>query len=333
MDIDFVITWVDMNDPKWKQDFARTKGIIDNSQNQLSEARFRDYGLLKYWFRGVEKFAPWVRNIHFVTCGQKPEWLNTENPKLKLVSHSDYIPEKFLPTFNSSTIELYLHRIPGIADRFVYFNDDFYLTSPTPESRFFGEDGLPQDIAAFRFNSGMSLWSKLLNNNIRLINAHFDKKEVLSRDHDKWYSPEYGSKSNLTKLLSCKKKFISLVVPHNAQPYLKSTFEEVWAQNDIAEELYGASAHSFRNPADYTQELFRTWQICKSDFNPYNTYKDTKMFPLMVKPRQAIKAIRNQSYKLVCINDSVHIRNYEKVMGELEASFESILPEKSSFEL
>lgn len=333
MDIDFVITWVDMNDPKWKQDFARTKGIIDNSQNQLSEARFRDYGLLKYWFRGVEKFAPWVRNIHFVTCGQKPEWLNTENPKLKLVSHADYIPEKFLPTFNSSTIELYLHRIPGIADRFVYFNDDFYLTSPTPESRFFGENGLPQDIAAFRFNSGMSLWSKLLNNNIRLINAHFDKKEVLSRDHDKWYNPEYGSKSNLTKLLSCKKKFISLVVPHNAQPYLKSTFEEVWAQNDIAEELYGASAHSFRNPADYTQELFRTWQICKSDFNPYNTYKDTKMFPLMVKPRQAIKAIRNQSYKLVCINDSVHIRNYEKVMGELEASFESILPEKSSFEL
>ena len=77
MDIDFVITWVDMNDPEWKKSFAKAKGTIDNSQNQYSEARFRDYGFLKYWFRGVEKFAPWVRKIHFVTCGQKPEWLDT----------------------------------------------------------------------------------------------------------------------------------------------------------------------------------------------------------------------------------------------------------------
>ena len=57
------------------------------------------------------------------------------------------------------------------------------------------------------------------------------------------------------------------------------------------------------------------------------------MFPLMVKPKQAVKAIREQKYKLVCINDSVHIRNYDKVMQELQDAFESILPEKSSFEL
>lgn len=57
------------------------------------------------------------------------------------------------------------------------------------------------------------------------------------------------------------------------------------------------------------------------------------MFPLMVKPKQAVKAIRDQKYKLVCINDSVHIRNYDEVMSNLEAAFNSILPEKSSFEL
>lgn len=331
MDIDFVVTWVDMNDPEWKQSFAKAKGLIDNSKNQYSEARFRDYGFLKYWFRGVEKFAPWVRNVYFVTCGQKPEWLDTSNPKLKLISHKDYIPERFLPTFNSSIIELYLHRIPGISDRFVYFNDDFYLTSPTPPTRFFAENGLPQDIAAFRFNSGMSLWSKLLENNIRIINERFDKKEILRRDRDKWFSPEYGSKSRLTRLLSAYGKFITLVVPHNAQPYLKSSFEEVW--DYAGDKLLEVSAHQFRHESDYTQELFRTWQICRSWFEPYNTYKDTKMFPLMVKPWQAVKAIREQKYKLVCINDSVHIRNYEKVMTELRDAFESILPEKSSFEL
>jgi len=78
----------------------------------------------------VEQFAPWVRKIHFVTCGQKPEWLNADHPKLSLVNHSDYIPQQFLPTFNSSLIEIYLHRIPDLTEHFVYFNDDF-LSSTT----------------------------------------------------------------------------------------------------------------------------------------------------------------------------------------------------------
>ena len=77
MDIDFVVTWVDMNDPEWQKEFSKYSGDRNNIRNGVSEARFRDYGFLKYWFRGVEKFAPWVRKIHFVTSGQKPEWLDT----------------------------------------------------------------------------------------------------------------------------------------------------------------------------------------------------------------------------------------------------------------
>lgn len=330
MQIDFVVTWVDMNDPKWKAEFAKYSGKIDNSTNQFSEARFRDYGLLKYWFRGVEKFAPWVRYVHFVTCGQAPDWLDKSNPKLRLVNHSDYIPQKFLPVFNSSLIELYFHRIPDLADHFVYFNDDTYLTSPTPQDRFFRE-GLPCDIAAFRFNSGASLWSKCLQNNIRLINKRFDKKTVIADNYDKWFSPVYGGKSCLTKLLQPYDKFVTLRIPHNAQPYLKSTYQEVW---DFAgEELEAVSYNRFRTKQDYTQELFRTWQICKGDFMPYNTYDDSKMFPLVTKPQQAIKAVREGSYKLVCLNDNVLIRNYNKVMSSLQESFETIFPEKSSFEL
>lgn len=67
MDIDFVVTWVDMNDPEWQKDFMKYSGNWKNTKNSVSKARFRDYGFLKYWFRGVEKFAPWVRRIHFVT--------------------------------------------------------------------------------------------------------------------------------------------------------------------------------------------------------------------------------------------------------------------------
>lgn len=330
MEIDFVVTWVDMNDPKWQQDFAKYSGKIDNTKNEVSVARFRDYGLLKYWFRGIEKFAPWVRKIHFVTCGQKPDWLDASHPKLNLVHHEDYIPKHFLPSFNSSVLEIYLHRIPGIAEHFVYFNDDFYIIDHLPQERFY-KDGLPQDIAAFRMNLGMSLWSKCLKNNIRIINQRFNKKEVLKRDHDKWYFPEYGSKARLTKVLAGYDKFVTLRTPHNAQPYTKTTFEEVW--DYAGEELTTMSSNRFRSPQDYTQELFRTWQICRSNFMPYNTYKDTKMFPLLFRSKQAVKAIREQAYKLVCINDNEHIRNFEQVMAETNAAFQHILPDKSAFEL
>jgi len=329
MDIDFVITWVDMNDPKWKKDFAAYSGKIDNKKNEVTEARFRDHGLLKYWFRGVEKFAPWVRYIHFVTCGQQPDWLDVSHPKLRMVNHTDYIPEQFLPCFNSSLLEVYLHRIPELAEHFVYFNDDFFIIDDLSPNRFF-TDGVPNDIAAFRMNFGLSLWSKCLKNNIEIINRRFDKKEVMKRDHDKWFYPPYGKRARLTRLLKSYDKFITLRTPHNAQPYIKKTFEEVWEY--AGKELTEMSFHRFRSPLDYTQELFRAWQICRSNFVPYNTYQDTKMFPLVFRSAEAIKAIREQSYKLVCVNDSEHIVNYDKTMQAVSDAFNTILPEKSAFE-
>ena len=330
MDIDFVITWVDMEDPEWKAEFSKYSGKKDNEKNGVSEARFRDYGFLKYWFRGVEKFAPWVRKIHFVTSGQKPEWLDENNPKINLVNHKDYIPEQFLPTYNSVVIERYLHKIPGLAEHFVYFNDDFYIINKVSTERFF-KNGLPCDIAVFQYNPSWSQWYKRIKNNLKIINRHFDKKEVMARDYDKWFHKSYGSKARLNYLLKPYNKFITLRTPHNAQPYLKSTFEEVWA---VAEkELTETSVNRFRTVTDYTPELFRTWQICKGNFEPYNTYADTKMFPLMIRPKQAVRAIYDQSYTLICLNDNVHIRNYEQVMENIKDAFESILPENSSFEL
>lgn len=328
--IDFVITWVDMNDEKWQSDFAKYSGKINKFKNEVTEARFRDYGLLKYWFRGVEQFAPWVRKIHFVTCGQKPEWLDANHPKIQMVDHKDYIPNEFLPVFNSSLIEIYLNKIPDLAEKFVYFNDDFFIINNITPERFFKND-IVNDIAAFRTNLGMSLWSKCLKNNIRLINQHFDKKEVFKNHSDKWLNPKYGKKARLNYLLLPYNKFITLRTPHNAQPYTKALFDQVWQKT--GEELKQMSLNRFRSPKDYTQELFRTWQICTGNFNPYNTYRDTKMFPLIIKSKQALAAIRNQSYNLVCINDNEHIKDFENTMLQLQQAFNSILPNKSKFEL
>ena len=124
-EIDFVILWVDGNDPAWREEFVRTRQA---ENDDASEIRYRDWRNLHYWFRSAERFAPWVRKVHFITWGHLPAWLRRDHPKLHIVNHRDFIPAEYLPTFNSNTIELNIHRIEGLADRFVLFNDDTFLT-------------------------------------------------------------------------------------------------------------------------------------------------------------------------------------------------------------
>ena len=135
--IDFVVLWVDGNDPAWQEQFNRYAPKDKQIAIDASAERYRDWDCLRYWFRGVEQFAPWVRKIHFIVNGRTPEWLDTSNPKLHIVRHADFIPAEFLPTFNSVVIERYMHRIPGLSEHFVYFNDDFYIINHLPVERFF----------------------------------------------------------------------------------------------------------------------------------------------------------------------------------------------------
>ena len=63
--IDFIMTWVDGADPEWLKEKAKYDGTTITTAN--SEVRYRDWDNLQYWFRSVEKYAPWVNKIHFVT--------------------------------------------------------------------------------------------------------------------------------------------------------------------------------------------------------------------------------------------------------------------------
>ncbi len=71
-----------------------------------------------------------------------PDWLDTDHPTINLVDHRDLLPAEALPTFNSHAIETSLHRIEGLAEHFVYFNDDFLLGRPVRPESFFSPAGL-----------------------------------------------------------------------------------------------------------------------------------------------------------------------------------------------
>ena len=120
--IDIVIPWVDPSDPKWQMDRDKYSPRVTNEEDDR-EIRYRDWENLQFLFRGIEKYAPWVNKVHFITYGHLPKWLNVNAPKLNIVKHEDYIPKEYLPLFSSHGIELNMHRIEGLSEKFIYFND------------------------------------------------------------------------------------------------------------------------------------------------------------------------------------------------------------------
>ena len=224
--IDFVVTWVDGGDPAWLEEKAKydpkISGAMDEDWNN-NAIRYRDWDVLKYWFRGVEKNAPWVNKIHFITWGHLPEWLDVDHPKLNIVKHSDFIPEEYLPTFNSNAIEMNMHRIEGLADKFVYFNDDMYLLRATKPTDFF-KGGLPCETAtletvALELDVGHSEI-----HNMQVINKYFRKKEVLKKHWRKWFNPIYGVQLVKTFLLLPWERFTGMYEGHIASSYIKESF-------------------------------------------------------------------------------------------------------------
>lgn len=335
--IDFVLCWVDGNDSEWKKEFNKySKDTLLNGIDTRNE-RYKDYGLLRYWFRSVETFAPWVNKVHFVTCGQKPQWLNLNAPKLNFVKHSDYIPSEYLPVFSSHPIELFFNKIPDLENKFVYFNDDFFLTAPVTEKYFFKKD-LPCDSASFTVlgigKSRCRIPHIQLNNMIE-INKHFNKKELIKKMPLKWFNPLNG-RDFIKNMISLPYNTIpSLSIRHFAQPYLKTTFDEVW--NNCSKTLSQTAGHKFRNQyEDVNQWLFRYWQLCEGNFYSVNHRKDEKMIKLSEWTDLHTKAIINQKYKEICIDDDtdeVECSDYEIKMKSISEAFEKILPHKSSFEL
>lgn len=324
--IDFVIPWVDGADPDWIAEKRIYKPDMPDDA-----VRYRDWDILKYWFRGVETYAPWVNRIHFITWGHIPEWLDTSNPKLNIVNHRDYIPEEFLPTFSSHVIELNMHRIKGLEEKFVYFNDDIFLISDTKEEDFF-KDGLPVDMAVLfpnHVNGNDSQFDHILLNNAEFFDRHFNIKSVIKGNRRKWLSIKYGKNLLKTMCMLPFSSFTGLILHHQPTGYLKKTCEEVWESEPGI--LSDTCRNKFRTAEDVNQYVFRYWQLGKGEFSPVNIFK-RGCYQNISKDTEYDK-IFNSGKKIVCINDSDSTVDFDKEKARLTETFERKFPDKSSFEL
>jgi hypothetical protein len=332
--IDFVVTWVDSSDPEWIKSYNhyRPEKPIEDS------ARFRDWDIFRYWFRAVERYAPWVNKVFLVTNGKYPDWINPDCEKLVLVNHSDYIPEKYLPTFNSNTIELNFGRIKELSEHFVLFNDDMILNAPIGPDYYF-RDGLPCD---YNFESPYSnrLYTKenkygigVTNYcNVAVLNSHFNRKNVVRQAWRKWYGRHLWGKPLLLSLLMLgREQFENFNLFHIEQPMLKSVFQEIWEKEP---DLLDRSCSQFRLDTNLNQYFIRYWQFALNKFYPskrkglyYHIYNKDILTDLQ-------KVLLEERTNSVCINDTpyCHEKDFPTVSKTIRECFEKKFPNKSIYE-
>ena len=293
--MDAVITYVNGADPLWLEARAKRGGADCSGMDY----RFRDWGTLKYLLRGIERYMPFVSNVFLVvadTPGQIPEWASA---RLKTVRHRDIIPAGLLPTFNSCTIEMFLHRIEGLDERFIYFNDDMFPVGPCSPDDFFEKGGIvtgfsPHLLAANLYKRQCRVSSEMA-------------RRAAGRPPAPWF----------------------IRPQHTCSPMLKSVSEEVFG---LCSDRIIPLLTPFRSACNPNQYLFLDYLYFTG--RARRRRMSSRMLSTALHSASSLSEdIRQPSSKIVCINDvnmeeAVFLEKRDAVL----AAFEAILPEKSRFE-
>ena len=308
--IDVVYTWVDGEDPEWNAQRLAALGVPEEQRTAAAThaARFRSHDELRYSLRSLEMFAPWVRRVHIVTAGQVPEWLDVDHPRLRLVDHREMFSDpSALPVFNSHAIESQLHHIPGLAERYLYMNDDVFFGRPVAPDLFFHGNGL----AKFFMSSA-------------LMDAH---------DHKPDDSPVTSAAKNNRALIGERfGRRVTHQFQHTPHPQLRSVLEQM--EQEHPDVFARVAASPFRHPDDLS---------ISSALHHYYAYALGRAVPGrlgylyldLAHPRAGARLrrlLRDREFDVFCLNDSPAVG--EEGRGELLGEFlERYFPLASSFEL
>lgn len=292
--MDIVITYVNGLDPVWQKEYEK------HTNTPILEKRFRDWGTLKYLFRGIAKNMPFIRKVHLVVSGesQVPEWLNRET--VNVVLHKDIIPKQFLPTFNCNPIEMHLHNIEDLDEEYLYFNDDFFPLLPCSPTDFFRNGKGVLGMSHHIFTFGM--FRKICRNS-----------------------------STLAYRICGKKVPISFLRPqHICSPMLKSEVQQVY--NAAKEEILSTMSTT-RTDKNLNQYLYLDYMFLKGKL--INERLSKKHFSVGIVSAQKLREfIEHPTHKLTCINDvQLTESRYEELRTTLLSAFDKILPDKSKYEV
>lgn len=290
--MDIVITYVDGLDPIWREQYAKYVG------NSILDKHFRDWGTLKYLLRGIERNMPFIDKVFLVVSGpsQVPDWVSD---RLHIVYHKDIIPGQVLPVFNSTSIEMFLHRIPGLDEQFIYFNDDFYPVMPSFSEDFFVGDKIKTSCRKHWFTGNIY------------------KHHCLNSDR-------------LARRIAGVAPRISFIRPqHSCSPMLKSRNEFVF---DSAKDTILESVTRVRDIVNFNQYLFTDYLFFKGKTIRQKISK-THFSMAAASPSKISDFLSKPNRKFVCINDvQMSDKKYRLFKHAILESFERLFPDKSIYE-
>ncbi len=343
--IDLVYTWVDGSDEEWLQlrhKFEPTQRNIP--VDSLQNCRWRDFDELRLSIESVNQFAPWIRNIFIISDFQRPYWFDEKNPgKIRFVDHPDLFGEfdEHLPTFNSHAIECHLHRINGLANHFIYSNDDTFFGNYVYPLDFFTEDGKSKvflTITDMETEQSLRQYQQPTRPVLNSVNPKWNPKmkQVESKSQPTEQLnilPYFTSQAITNKLLD--QVFGDAQVPrkrlkHQMKAFTKDIFEWCWENELFQMYLFNTSSTRFRSLSDVdtTSLVSHTALILEaavpagisSKYYGMEEGKNIyKMFEFMYKLKP--------SPKVYCINDNMSHPSSDMI-ETIRDGFEKYLPHK-----
>lgn len=308
-EIDLVYLWVDGNDPIWQAKRNRFIGKPEEKSATNCEGRYADNDELKYSLRSMEMYAPWIRQTFIITDNQVPKWLDTSNPKIKIIDHKEIMPSECLPCFNSNVIEHFICRIPGLAEHFLYANDDMFFNKAVTPDTFFAPDGYP----IVRFNRRpfrkltLFLREKVLKKKLsHYIKAIRNSAELVERK----YGIYYGGKTH-----------------HNIDSYLKSDCEYVRKVFDT--EIKPTLSNHVRNANDIQRNIYSYVPLAEKRAHLHYVTQKTS-FRLHIQNESHYNKLERYNPLLFCMNDSEYAQESDRKRAA--AFLEKRFPKKSQFE-
>ena len=287
--IDVVVPYVNPNDISWQQEFIRYK---EESNEPYKENRFRDTSFLKYVLLSIEKNMKFVNKIHLVVASESqiPNYVNRK--KVNIVLHKDFIPVEFLPTFNCNTIEMFMHRIPNLAEKFIYFNDDIIVNKECVKEDFFKDDKCNIVSKIRKEDVGKNTWYNCLLNDTKEINDILNIKE----EENTWH-----------------------MFPHTITPYNKTYCDYVF--NILKNKIYKRITR-FRDYKNFNQHLYAYYieiigkisgDSISVDYINISKYKPS--------------FLSNANSLTICLNDVVYkdeeyiMKKHKEIINDLEKKF------------
>jgi hypothetical protein len=295
-DIDMVFSWVDGNDPVFRA--RRAAAMADHfvGEGDDADARIRQIDELKYALRSVHVFAPWVRRIFIATDSPVPEWL-VPHPKVTIVRAEDHFTDlSALPVYNSHAVESQLHHIPGLAEHFLYSNDDMFFGRTLSPTMFFSPGGVTKFIEA-------------------------GTRIGLGANHPERSGFENAARVNRQLLWERFGKIITRHLEHTAAPLRKSVLLEL--EGEFSQDFARTQASRFRASTDIsvTNSLYHYYALMTGRAVQHESakvlYVDTTVRSGLAKLPQLLKKRR---FDFFCLNDGsfpeLSARERADVVGE-----------------